>query len=173
MTSNGDALRLFLALWPGPAARTALAVASARWRWPPRAAAVPIERLHLTLHYIGAWPRARLAEATRALEVRFEPFTLVFGRDELWSHGIAALVPEHAPPRLLALHGALGNALRELGIEPEARPFRPHVTLARRAGGAAPPSPLDARWRWPVRGYALVESASRPGSTYRVLQRYR
>ena len=37
--------------------------------------------------------------------------------------------------------------------------------------GALPP-PVAPPWRWPVRGYALVESDSRPRLTYRVLRRY-
>ena len=40
----------------------------------------------------------------------------------------------------------------------EKRPFRPHVTLARHAAGAVPPSET-APLRWPVNGHALVQSA--------------
>ena len=164
-------VRLFLALWPGDASRRALAAARDRWAWPQGAAPVPTARLHLTLHFIGALPAARLAELGDALAVPFAPFTLAFGRTALWHHGIASLCPIEVPGRLRELHAGLGAALRGAGIATETRPFRPHVTLAKRAQGATPP-PEEPRWRWPLRGYALVVSEQRPALTYRVLRRY-
>ncbi|HSN34303.1 MAG TPA: 2'-5' RNA ligase family protein [Ideonella sp.] len=171
MAGDADTVRLFLALWPGAASRCALAAAGEGWRWPAGAARVPVERLHLTLHFIGGLPRPRLAEVADALALPFEPFTLEFGRAELWHHGIAALCPLAVPERLRDLHVGLGAALRGAGIATETRPFRPHVTLAKRAQGATPP-PEEPHWRWPLRGYALVISEQRPALTYRVLRRY-
>jgi RNA 2',3'-cyclic 3'-phosphodiesterase len=163
--------RLFVALWPGPRSRAALAEARGRWQWPPLAAPVPSERLHLTLHFLGAVPRERLGALADAIAAPFRAFDLVFGHDELWPHGIAVLCPERTPQPLRQLHGDLGEALLRLGLQPEARPWRPHVTLARHAAGALAP-PAAPAWRWPVRGYALVESDSRPRLSYRVLRRY-
>ena len=81
------------------------------------------------------------------------------------------LRPLAHPDGLLALQQRLGAALRALGLPTETRPYRPHVTLARKAAGAAlrcEPAPL----RWRVRSHALVES--RPGGRggYIVLRRY-
>ena len=163
--------RLFVALWPGPRSRGALVDARERWPWPPPAAPVPQERLHLTLHFLGAVPRERLDALGDALALPFRAFDLVFGRPELWPHGIAVLCPHGTPEPLRQLHRDLAAALWRLGLPPEARPWRPHVTLARHATGALPP-PAAPPWRWPVRGYALVESESRPRLTYRVLRRY-
>ena len=163
--------RLFVALWPGPRSRGALVDARERWPWPPPAAPVPQERLHLTLHFLGAVPRERLDALGDALALPFRAFDLVFGRPELWPHGIAVLCPHGTPEPLRQLHRDLAAALWRLGLPPEARPWRPHVTLARHATGALPPPPAPP-WRWPVRGYALVESESRPRLTYRVLRRY-
>jgi 2'-5' RNA ligase len=167
----GGGARLFVALWPGPRSRAALVDARERWRWPPPAAPVPSERLHLTLHFLGAVPGERLDALADAIALPFRAFDLVFGHDELWPHGIAVLCPERTPEPLRQLHGDLAEALWRLGLQPEARPWRPHVTLARHATGALPP-PVAPPWRWPVRGYALVESDSRPRLTYRVLRRY-
>jgi 2'-5' RNA ligase len=169
--ASGGSARLFVALWPGPRSRAALVDARERWRWPPPAAPVPSERLHLTLHFLGAVPGERLDALADAIALPFRAFDLVFGHDELWQHGIAVLCPERTPEPLRQLHGDLAAALWRLGLQPEARPWRPHVTLARHATGALPP-PVAPPWRWPVRGYALVESDSRPRLTYRVLRRY-
>jgi 2'-5' RNA ligase len=164
-------VRLFVALWPGPRSRDALFACREGWQWPPRAALVPHERLHLTLHFLGAVPRERLPVVGDGLALPLRPFGLAFGRAELWPHGIAVLCPQHTPEPLRQLHAALAEALTRLGLPPEVRAFRPHVTLARHAAGAVLPPELPA-WRWPVRGYALVESVSRPTLAYRVLRRY-
>jgi hypothetical protein len=55
---------------------------------------------------------------------------------------------------------------------PEARSFRPHVTLARRAGATVPPQGF-APVRWWVGGYELMESRLLPaGPSYTHVRRY-
>ena len=159
--------RLFLALWPDKATRDAIAAWQRRWTWPERAAVVGPERLHLTLHFIGQLPRARLAEVSALLAVPHEPFEIAFGRAECWPRGLALLMPQSLPEALRALHRRLAAALAAAALPVDTRPFQPHCTLARQAVGAIPP-PEPPALRWPVNGYALVES----GRGYRVLQRY-
>jgi len=101
----------------------------------------------------------------------FAPFSLLLGRPAVWPGQTAVLEPECVPPRLRRLHAALGQALRSLALPVEARGFRPHVTIARRAGSAVPPA-AGPGLRWPVRGYALVESRRQPQGGYAVLQAY-
>jgi 2'-5' RNA ligase len=171
MAACSDTTRLFLALWPEPAMRDALRERRDAWTWPKSAAPVPTPKLHLTLHFLGNQPSASVATLADGLAVPFTPFELALGRPVLWPHGIAVLEPHTEPEPLLQLHAALGEALVGLGLEPEARKFRPHVTLARRAGNAAPPlqgPPID----WAVRGYALVESQPGHGGVYKVLRHY-
>ena len=113
------AARLFVALWPGPAVRRALAGCRDR----------------------QAWPR-----------------------------GLVVCCPAAIPTALQHLHAELAGALRQLAPPVEPRPFRPHVTLARRASPCPPltqPGPL----RWPVHDHVLVQSIA--GAPYRVLRRYR
>jgi 2'-5' RNA ligase len=166
--------RLFLALWPSPGVRTALQRVAERWTWPTGARRVPARDLHLTLHFLGAVPRTDVAALQAALALPCPAFTLEFDRAELWRHGTAVLAAAAAPPALEALHAALGERLRGFGLRTEARPLRPHVTLARHAPHAEPPAePL--RVRWPVHDVVLVEScpgAARAAGAYRVLQRY-
>ncbi len=164
-------VRLFLALWPGPQTRAKLQARRDAWRWGMDAAPVAPERLHLTLHFIGAVARERLPGIATGLQVPARSGSLDFGEDALWPHGIAVLEPRTPPAALLELHAALGAALQRLGLPLEVRPFRPHVTLAQHAAGSVAPAEPFA-WRWPVRSYALVESQLGPNATYRVLQRY-
>ncbi len=164
--------RLFLALWPSPMVRERLAAWRDAWRWPPGASATPDERLHLTLHFIGAVPRERVAEIGAALDVATAPLTLTFGRAEVWPGGIAVLRPDAVPPALHAMHGALRERLQALALRVEDRPFRAHVTCARKAAGAAPPAMGPRSLRWSVRGHALVESRMGAGGGYEVLKRY-
>jgi RNA 2',3'-cyclic 3'-phosphodiesterase len=163
-----DVARLFLALWPHDAVRARLAAYRDVWRWPAGAKPVPDEKLHLTLHFIGAFARDRIAALAEALaEVETEPLCVRAGAAEIWRGGIAVLsvVPV---PALTALHARLGAALAGLGVELEARPFAPHVTLARKARGAEAPV-LPAEIDWMARAPVLVESARAPPSSYRLL----
>ena len=163
--------RLFLALWPDPAIRHALRERRDAWGWPRGASPVHTDKLHLTLHFLGEVPSERVAELRRGFAVPFTPFSLSIGVPKLWSHGIAVLEPHTEPPELLELHANLSAALVALGLQPEARSFRPHVTLARRAGNAAVP-PEAAPIVWQIGGYALVESKPGDGGGYTVLQHY-
>ena len=163
--------RLFLALWPTPAVRAGLAAWRDAFAWPAGAAPVATPKLHLTLHFIGAVPRDAVEPLLPAFAVATAAFELRFGRPELWPGGIAVLRPQAEPAALLRLHAALRDALRAAALPTEARAFRPHVTLARRARGALPLAPGPAV-RWRVRGHALVESRPGAGGGYDVVRRY-
>lgn len=168
---DGPSTRLFLALWPDPAIRHALRERRDAWDWPRGAGPVHTDKLHMTLHFLGEQPSARVAELQRGFAVPFTPFTLSIGMPKLWPHGVAVLEPHEEPPELLALHANLSSALVALGLQPEARTYRPHVTLARRANAALVP-PEAEPLMWKVDGYALVESKPGNGGGYTVLQQY-
>jgi 2'-5' RNA ligase len=163
-----ESLRLFTALWPSPAVRAALAARRDAIGWPPGAAPIGDGQLHLTLHFIGAFPAARLAELVDALQVPVRPFALRLGPALAWPHGLVVLQPHVVPDALLELHAQGAAALSRLGVTLEPRPYRPHVTLARRAAGARLPDEAPPR-AWRVGGHALVWS---DGGRYRVLARY-
>lgn len=161
-------IRVFLALWPEPGMRHLLTAWRDAWAWPKGAAPVPADKLHVTLHFLGSLPGERLPALLDGCAVPFEPFRLDLTRAALWHNGIAVLEPDCTPPGLAALHGRLSDALQALGLQPEARRYRPHVTMARRAAGATVPAdgpPVS----WDVRGYALVESRN---GVYTVLRAY-
>lgn len=170
MAPSGAA-RLFLALCPGASVRAAVAAHAAGWRWPDEARRYEPADWHVTLHFLGAVPRARLPELRAALALPVPPFILRFGQPALWPHGLAVLLPLALPEALQRLYAELGLCLRRLGLPAQDRPYRPHLTLARRASAAQPPAQWPA-WDWPVRGYALMESTGEAGQRYRVLQQY-
>lgn len=160
--------RLFLALWPDVSTGEALrawqaAIAS------PQSRLTPACDLHLTLHFLGALDVARLPDVLAAADVRSPPIALTLSSLEAWKQGLRVAVAHDVPPALVALHAAIGAGLRARGLPVEAGPYRPHVTLARRAGAArvlaAAPSPIA----WTSAGHAL---AMRDGPHYRVLQRW-
>jgi len=161
--------RLFVASWPDESVRAALREVCAAWRWPPNAAVVQAHRLHLTLHFIGDWPRERIPALRVALDLPFAGCELTLDTAALWRSGVAVLEASVVPEPLAALHRALGAALRSVGAPLDARRWRPHVTLARRAGTEAPAiAPLV----WPLRGFALVESRLAAPPRYDVIANY-
>jgi len=168
MDGKIDTTRLFLALWPEPPVRHLLMQWRDAWGWPKGASPVHPDKLHVTLHFLGALPSERLPALLEGFAVPFEPFRLELGRAAIWHSGIAVLEPLAQPPELLALHRRLSEALVALGLQPEARAYRPHVTMARRAGAAVIP-PGGPSVLWDVRGYALVESKD---GVYTVLRTY-
>ncbi|QXL84135.1 RNA 2',3'-cyclic phosphodiesterase [Comamonas sp. NLF-1-9] len=158
--------RLFTALYPDGAARAALVALRARWPGLPRRLRPPPEHLHLTLQFFGAVD-ARREAAWRAqlARLRFAPFDLELTRAELWHAPQGPLVVLRAAPStaLLGLHAATDALARAAGLTPEARAWKPHLTLLRDASGLTP-ARLAQPIRWRVQALALVwsELAARP-----------
>lgn len=163
--------RLFFALWPDASMRGALVERQRGWQWSPRARPTPAEKLHVTLHFLGDVARERIP-ALRALlrELPAGPCAaLQLDTAALWRGGIAVLESAAPPAGLAALQAQLGALLRRDGFqaEPAAR-FRPHVTLARAAVGAAPPAAVTPLV-WVAHEVVLVESRRHPPAGYQVL----
>jgi len=164
-----DVLRLFVALWPGATFRHALRA----WCGPIGGGGgcrpVAAGRWHLTLHFLGDVPRERVSQLRRELRVPWRGFQLVFSHCERWPRDLLVLPPDAPPPEIQHLHHALREALQRAGLRTEARPFRPHLTLARRHVGALP-QPAAAALVWDVDVCALVASAAPHGGSYAVLE---
>ena len=166
---SDDVARLFIGLWPDHSVRRALCAHRDAWQWPKRAAVMDDARLHATLHFLGDQPRELIAPLLQGLAgLRFQPFTLTLTKTALWHGGIAVIEPDEAPPALRELHEDAGSMLRSLGLPVEARPYRAHVTLSRRAFGATPPPPFEPIVWTPARP-VLVESERGPPARYRML----
>jgi RNA 2',3'-cyclic 3'-phosphodiesterase len=166
-----DTARLFVALWPDPAVRAILCDHRDAWRWPPGAKPVADDTLHLTLHFIGAFARCRVAALETALAaIPAAPIRLHATGTAVWRGGIAVLC-FGAEPNLLALHAPIGDVLRQFDVALDPRPFSAHVTLARRAqGGAAPEALPELEWQSP--GFVLVESIPGPRARYEIVRAF-
>lgn len=175
--ARGSNLRLFYALWPGAALRQRLAKAAESAVRRSGGRPVPPGHYHLTLAFLGSVPGANLASLIElGGRVRGEPVKVVFDRIDYWPRPkvLVALATED-PAAGLALVQSLWERLQPHGYEREARPWRPHLTLARQirerpADGlaleTADGKPLAAEFT----DFALVESASAPrGVRYRAI----
>lgn len=175
MSSPPDAVRqrLFFALWPPPELSGPLE-ALAREYGPPRARRVPGDNLHITLAFVGAVDAATRACLERAAtNLRGASFGLTLDRIGAWpGPRILWLAPSAPPPALLRLAADLEQALLPCGYHPEARPYLPHVTLARKLAGACATLAVPPL-RWPVRDFVLAESLTgSAGARYQVLARW-
>jgi len=169
--SDRDPVRLFLARWPDAPLRARLAAYRDAWRWPAGAKPVAESTLHLTLHFIGALPRARLPGLSTALcAVRVAKMTLRPADAEVWKGGIAVLQIA-GDVALAELHEHLGTILTSAGIALDPRPFAAHVTLARKAARAETPAARPA-FAWRANSFVLVESIPGGAARYEVLGRF-
>lgn len=163
--------RLFVALWPDTAVRNRL-WELARSQVPGRARLTHRDDLHLTLWFLGPVAEHRLDPLQAALEgVTGSSFDLRLTHTGHWPRPqICWCAPDEVPTALGQLLKRLQRALEPIDFAPESRPYRPHVTLARkvrRATAQALPEPIC----WRVDRFALVSSTqvSDP-PRYRVLR---
>lgn len=154
----------------------------------PAARWVPAEKLHFTLSFLGEIQGDVLPTLAASLETVFarrRPFGLQLAG--------AGFFPPGRGARVLWLGVEDGNALRalqsevagqlkaELGVEPEARPYHPHLTLAR----CTRPWPRRAAVSWvgafPSRvgepfevraGHLFRSRLGRRGAAYEILETF-
>ncbi len=169
--TTGSTARIFIALLPNDDVRDQLATWRDAWQWPRSASLVRTAKLHITLHFLGDVEVERLPELEEALRVPFAPFQLALSHTTLWPHGIAVLEPDSIPDSLSGLHREIREVLQRVGLPVDARVFRPHVTLARRAKGAVLERQTGAVL-WKVTQFALMSSALATDGSYTALRRY-
>lgn len=167
-------LRLFFALWPGEPVLQSLArlVQSLDLQ---SGKPVALENLHVTLVFLGDVPKVQVEDLQNlAANVCLNPCELVFDRLEHWLRpAVLCLTASEIPAPLQDLVAALKRGARQLGIRTEKRPFRPHLTLARKVRKRQIAQAIEPV-RWPVREFVLVSSElNRAGSVYSILGRWR
>jgi 2'-5' RNA ligase len=165
--------RLFFALWPEPEMRLQIARA-ARELEVLSDRAVHVADLHVTLVFLGSVSSDLLPCIDRvASRIVAESFVLEIDSIGYWPRPkILWCGPSRVPEPLQRLVGDLQSGLRACGFEPEQRPYRPHITLARKARsqeGLALEPPLT----WSVREFALIRSdTGRPPPFYDVQKKW-
>lgn len=184
--SGALARRLFFALWPDEEQRTALVHAVARIVRRCGGRPVPATNLHITLAFLGSVPEPRLEELSaiaRRTAATFPggagPLSVSLEALEHWSKPQVLAVLERREEALGAAVSAVAELARILtaataaaGFSPDLKPFRTHVTVARKV--ARPPrSSAVRKVLWGFDAFALVESRTlAAGPVYSVVESY-
>jgi 2'-5' RNA ligase len=178
---RAPARRLFFALWPTPEQRRALSMAAAAAVAASGGRAVAEDNLHVTLAFLGQVPTDRLA-ALGALAHQLAAacgvhsatsLTLQFEQLAYWREPqiLCALAIENSGAAA-ALAAGLKREASAGGFLPDLKPFRAHVTVARKVA-RAPPSTSLPSVRWQCAAFALVAShTAAAGPVYSVLESY-
>ena len=140
---------------------------------------VSADNLHLTLRFLGSVERERLDRLAGLLRsVTFAPYEVGVAGPGTFGRGSAVRVAwigvDRGRAELAGLAGEVEARCVEAGWEPEARPYNPHLTLARsrdRRGARLPELPAPPELQpWTVRGFELYRSQTGPGgAVYSVL----
>jgi 2'-5' RNA ligase len=166
--------RLFLALWPTPELREQLASRIGGWLGDQAPRAQRPDQWHTTLVFIGWVDAARVSLIDELAEgISCAPFVLSFDTLDHWRKPrVACLTASVIPAPLLSLVAGLEAALDAAGIDFDRRPYRPHLTLARKVVRLEHTGPIPTL-AWAVHDFTLVESIStRAGSRYEPLGCY-
>src|SRR5512142_2142787 len=164
-------LRAFYALVPPTPLRATLAELGRERARRLHGRPVPADNIHLTLAFVGAWPRTRLdalLAAGGALDAEAMRITLDrhggFRRS-----GVAWVAPSSPPATLGILANALAARLRANGVPFDEKPFHPHLTIARKCRGPFVDGAIGP-YVWEIDEIALVASDTRAeGARYTVL----
>ena len=161
--------KLFFALWPDNRQRDRLRDVINSVAKTVEGKAVDRRDWHVTLAFIGAFPENRVPYLLeRAAEIHVEPFRLIFDRLEYWPRPkVASLCTATVPPDLQVLVDSLNNVLLDLGLKPEDRTYRPHITVSRNARPFMTER-LAQRSVTEWSGFELVESVQGPGGVHYV-----
>ncbi|MCY9509067.1 RNA 2',3'-cyclic phosphodiesterase [Paenibacillus larvae] len=186
--SPSSSLRLFLAVPIGEEQRKSVALLSenlkqrlffGKWTHPAD--------YHLTLKFLGtvdADTAGRMAPVLAEIACRTPPFELELSRLGIFgapgSPRVLWAGVRGGTGRLEQLQAEIENAVEAFGFLPEARPYRPHLTVARRYQGKSAfraealelDLPRDAVRPWIVKEIILYESRLDESPMYRAMERY-
>ena len=163
-------MRLFFAVFPGSETRDRLAAAAQALVLEDESRRVPSENYHMTLAFIGelSVPLAEL-EAVGAAQ-RVSTFTVQFDGYEYWpAPSVVVARASSCPGALEDLRRGLCADLARCGVRLDDRPFRPHVTIARKVP-QAPVLQAMSEIAWTAHSFQLARSdRSRAGAVYTVV----
>jgi 2'-5' RNA ligase len=132
----------------------------------------------VTLCFLGAVEEPLLpALRARAASVQSPAFELRIGQLRHWADaGVVAALAD-CPPEAAALAEALRSLCRELGLAPDDKPLRPHITLVRGLRGKSWRGVREQtlELRLAAGEFHLVESQEgrqAPAARYRMLDRW-
>jgi RNA 2',3'-cyclic 3'-phosphodiesterase len=174
LDGDADRERLFFALWPARQTAMALHALACRQAVGTSGRVTRMDSIHLTVAFLGDVPVGRI-EALRSppSDLAAPAFTMALDQVGHWvRNGIVWAGPSQVPEALSALHTGLSDWVASQGLALDTRPFRPHVTLLRKAARGEL-AEFRAPIEWPVTEYVLVRSGRRPdGSRYETIARF-
>jgi 2'-5' RNA ligase len=184
--SGAPTRRLFFALWPSGAQREALLHAIVKIVRHCGGRPVPAPNLHVTLAFLGSVPERRLEELSAiarrtaaAWPADAAPLAVSLAAPEHWAKAqVLAVLEREEELRGAPAAGAaelariLTTATAAAGFSPDLKPFRAHVTVARKVARA--PHSIEMRGvLWSFDDFALVESRTlAEGPVYSVVESY-
>jgi len=165
VTGNSqESQRLFIALWPDGDLRQKIVNLNGLENITDFGRRVSIDNIHITLFFLGQVDRALRACIEQAAgDTRGKSFTLLLNRLGYWSRPqILWLAPLHIPHELISLSEDMKARLIKCGVTLDKRPYKPHLTLARKVKSPPPKIKIEPLL-WNVRQYSLMESLPSPG----------
>lgn len=156
--------RLFFALWPDIRQRDRLRDVINSVAKTVEGRPVDRRNWHVTLPFIGDIDESQIPDLQElAGRIEVEPFRLGFDRLEFWARPkIACLVAASVPTELAELVDSLNSVLQVVGVVPENRTYRPHITVSRNARTFTTER-LSQRAMTEWSGFKLMESVAVPG----------
>jgi 2'-5' RNA ligase len=168
--------RLFFALWPAEVTREDFARATRKAVHACGGRPVPVASLHITLAFLGSVPERRISELSAiACQVggQSSPAVLTFDCLEHWARPqLVCATSSRSSAQSTELAEALKKQTAAWGFSPDLKPFRPHVTVARKV--VHPTRAFDmSAVLWPFAQFALVSSlTASEGPVYSVIESY-
>jgi RNA 2',3'-cyclic 3'-phosphodiesterase len=165
--------RLFFALWPNEEVRKALAKVSDQFK-DENLRLVKNSNLHITLAFLGeVSEQDQLKLIEKAKSIKSNSFSLTLDSIGRWKKpGILWIGPKKIPEPLKDLVKQLQTVIKQQGLDIDDRPYKPHVTIARKAKQFTVPKE-KIHIPWSVTSFALVVSkSSDTGVEYNVLQKW-
>ena len=164
--------RLFFALWPDQNIRAQINAINLQIN-EHRLKKLRPTNLHTTLVFMGNVDEPsflRLQQHAQA--IRANAFTITFDQLNYWQKPkILCLTCQRQPKEIYQLVNQLTDIVEAEGIDIEERPYRAHVTLARKASQIETVSFTPVVWQ--VTEFVLAESISTDkGVVYQVLARW-
>ena len=164
--------RLFFALWPEQVIRDQCKVIVDSLPT-DQLQTVANLNLHITLAFLGqVTEKQEAAMLTTASTINIPTFSITFDQINFWSKpGILCLTNSQYCLEIDRLASQLALIAEANGIELDKRPYKPHITLVRKANKAFEPefTPLI----WQANSFCLVESYMNQQSThYQILKTF-
>jgi len=164
--------RLFFALWPDESIRQQCGNVIKSL---PVGCGQPVKshNLHVTLLFLGAVDAEQEAAIINAVaRLVMSPMVLDFNQLSFWQKpGVLCLTSCRFDQTIVVLVEQMADIARKNGIVIDERPYRPHITLARKAKCAVSIVPAPIIWR--ADNFCLVESCSTAeGVEYRLINRW-